>query len=89
MLQKKFEGLYSDRVNADVREQKRLKTTINHEETRKETVMKNLSVQYKGMAETYEEKTFIKIMKGPFYNLESLSGIKEDDFIISSEFDLI
>ena len=44
MLQKKFEQLYKDRVNADVREQKRLRTTINNEENRKDTVMKQVSV---------------------------------------------
>lgn len=41
------------------------------------------------MAENYEEKTFIKIMKGPFCTLDSLSGLKEDDFLISAEMDLI
>ena len=44
MLQKKFDALYRDRVKADVREQKRLRATINNEEGRKDTVMKNLSV---------------------------------------------
>jgi hypothetical protein len=28
-------------------------------------------------------------MKGPFYNLDSLQGLKEDDFISAAEQDLI
>lgn len=28
-------------------------------------------------------------MKGPFYNLDSLEGLREDDFINSAEQDLI
>ena len=58
MLEKSLNHLYKDRIKADVREQKRLRTTINNEENRKDTVMKTVSVQYKGMAENYEEKTF-------------------------------
>ena len=29
--------------------------------------MKPGSIQQKGLSETYEEKSFIKMMKGPFY----------------------
>ena len=41
------------------------------------------------MSEKYEEKTFIKMMKGPFYNLESREGLRDDDFANTAEWDLI
>jgi hypothetical protein len=40
MLQKKFDGLFSDRCNADVKELKRLKKIVDREEKRKEHVLK-------------------------------------------------
>jgi hypothetical protein len=41
------------------------------------------------LGETYEEKSFIKMMKGPFYQLDSKDGLKEDDFVTCAEKDLI
>lgn len=40
MLQKKFDGLFGERCNADSKEQKRLKKLIEKEEKRKEQVLK-------------------------------------------------
>lgn len=41
------------------------------------------------MGETYEEKSLIKMMKGPFYQHASLDGIKEDEFANCAVQDLI
>ena len=34
----------------------------------------------KGLHETYDEKNYLKLMKGPFYSYYSRSGIGYDDF---------
>jgi hypothetical protein len=41
------------------------------------------------LSETYEDKSFIKMMKGPFYQLDSREGLKNDDFVTCAEEDLI
>ena len=41
------------------------------------------------MGETYEEKSLIKMMKGPFYQYASLEGIQEDNFVNCAVQDLI
>lgn len=43
----------------------------------------------KGIGETYDEKSLIKMMKGPFFQMISMSGIKDDDFVTSFTQDLI
>ena len=51
--------------------------------------MKNELINKKGIGETYEEKSFIKMMKGPFYQMESKDNLKFDDFSNCADFDLI
>jgi len=89
MLFKKFESIYQDRASADNKEQKRLKKLIDKEERRKAQALKSGSLVQKGVQETYEEKTFIKMMRGPFFQLDSREGLKEDDFVHCNEQDLI
>jgi hypothetical protein len=67
MLFKKFESIYNERASADNKEQKRLKKLIEKEEKRKAAAIKPGNIVQKGLSETYEEKSFIKMMKGPFY----------------------
>jgi hypothetical protein len=67
MLMKKFESIYQDRANADPKEQKRLKKLIEKEDKRRAMAMKYGNIAQKGLSETYEEKSFIKMMKGPFF----------------------
>ena len=67
MLYKKFDSIYADRAHADNKEQKRLKKLIEKEDKRRAAALKGGNVAQKGLSETYEEKSFIKMMKGPFY----------------------
>ena len=43
----------------------------------------------KNVSETYDEKNYLKLMKGPFYALESKAGQVEDDFAHCVSRDLI
>jgi len=85
MLTKKFESIFSERCSADNREQKHLSKIIEKEEKRKAAIMEAGSLANKGLSETYEEKTVIKMVKGPFYQLDSKEGIKEDNFVTCAE----
>ena len=67
MLSKKFDAIFNERASSDNKEQKRLKKIIEKEERRKNNAQKAGNITQKGLAETYEEKSFIKMMKGPFY----------------------
>mmetsp|Transcript_9737 Transcript_9737/g.9476 ORF Transcript_9737/g.9476 Transcript_9737/m.9476 type:complete len:279 (-) Transcript_9737:2744-3580(-) len=89
MLNKKFGNFFSDRCSADNKEQKRLKKVIDKEEKRVQSLFKPGNVQQKGLSETYEEKSFIKMVKGPYYQLESRLGMHDDDFIFCAEQDII
>ena len=51
--------------------------------------MKHGHISPKGLKETYEEKSFVKMMRGPFSSLDSKDGLKEDNFYVSAEQDLI
>lgn len=58
-------------------------------EKEKRQVMKHAPIASKGLKETYEDKPFIKMMRGPFCALDSKDGLREDNFYISDEQDLI
>ncbi len=51
--------------------------------------MKPGSITQKGLKETYEDKSFVRMMRGPFCSLDSREGLREDDFYTSYEQDLI
>ena len=51
--------------------------------------MKPSSITQKGLHETYEDKSFVKMMRGPFCALDSREGLKKDDFYNCYEQDLI
>ena len=89
MLFKKFDSIYQDRANADNKEQKRLKKLIDKEDRKKAQTTKSGTLVQKGAQETYEEKSFIKMMRGPYFQLDSREGMKEDDFVTCAEQDLI
>lgn len=54
---------------------------MEREETRKKSIRNSDPLNTKGVGETYEEKSLIKMMLGPFYKLISKDGIKDDHFI--------
>jgi hypothetical protein len=89
MLIKKFETLYPENLNADENDLKRIDKVVEREEQRKKQVRTAEPLNTKGVGETYEEKSLIKMMKGPFYQHASLVGIAEDDFVNSATQDLI
>ena len=41
------------------------------------------------MTENFDEKNYLKLMRGPFYNMMSREGSREDDFITCTTKDLI
>lgn len=81
MLSKKFETLYTENLNADENDLKRLDKVAEREEQRKRQVRTAEPLNTKGVGETYEEKSLIKMMKGPFYQFASRDGLSEDDFV--------
>ena len=89
MLFKKFEAIFTDRAAADNKEQMRLKKLIEKEDKRRLLAMKHATIALKGLSETHEEKSFIKMMRGPFYQLDSRDGLQQDHFETCAEGDLI
>lgn len=89
MLQKKFETIYRDRVTADLQEQRRWQGIYEGLEKEKRVATKHGLISQKGLKETYEEKSFVKMMRGPFCHLDSREGLKEDNFYNCAEQDLI
>jgi hypothetical protein len=89
MLHKKFETLFRDRVAADQSEQRRWQGILEGVIKDKSATMKHGHISQKGLKETYEEKSFVKMMRGPFSALDSKDGLKEDNFYVSAEQDLI
>lgn len=71
MLQKKFETLYRDRIAADSTEQYRWKGILEGVEKEKRQAFKPAPIASKGLKETYEDKSFIRMMRGPFCSLDS------------------
>ena len=41
------------------------------------------------MTENFDEKNYLKLMRGPFYNMMSRTGSREDDFASCTTHDLI
>ena len=89
MLVKKFETLYTENLNADENDLKRIEKIVEREEQRKKQVRTAEALHTKGVGETHEEKSLIKMMKGPFYQYASLEGIQEDNFVNCAVQDLI
>lgn len=89
MLTKKFETLYTENLNAEEADIKRIEKAVEKEETRKKQVRVAEPLNSKGVGETYEERSIIKMMKGPFYKMISKDGILVDDFSKCAQQDLI
>jgi hypothetical protein len=89
MLHKKFETLHRDHTQADTNEQRRWAALVDGVEKDKRAAMKPGPIAQKGLKETYEDKSFIKMMRGPFSGLESREGLREDNFYTCAEEDLI
>jgi polynucleotide 5'-kinase involved in rRNA processing len=89
MLTKKFESMYTDALNMDEQEEKRIENVVEKEDARVQQVKHHEHLTSKGIFEKYEEKQFIKAIQGPFYGLTSKDGCIEDDYVNSNMQDLI
>lgn len=89
MLQKKFETLFRERASAEASDQRRWQGILEGVEKDRRNVMKPANIAQKGLKETYEDKSFVKMMRGPFCALDSREGLREDDFYTCAEQDLI
>jgi hypothetical protein len=85
MLQKKFESLFRDRIQADSTEQRRWQGVLDGVEKEKRQAMKPGHISQKGLKETFEDKSFVKMMRGPFCGLDSREGMRADDFYTCAE----
>ena len=47
------------------------------------------SITSKNLTENFDEKNYLKLMRGPFYNMISREGSREDDFVSCTTRDLI
>lgn len=91
MLSFKFQTFWtqklSDKQPPD--EKARDTKTYEQEKQRKDAAFAKDSLVSKNVTETYDEKNYLKLMKGPFYNLISREGSREDDFVNCTTRDLI
>lgn len=85
MLNKKFEGMYTEALNADESDKTRINDVVSREETRRAKAKVADSFNQKGVYQTYDEKNIIKMLKGPFYQLISQGGIKDDNFLACAQ----
>jgi hypothetical protein len=89
MLQKKFETLYTESLNADEADITRMNKTADKEALRAKNVRNAEPLNTKGVSETFQPKSIIKMNKGPFYKLMSKDGLVEDCFDTCPQRDLI
>lgn len=90
MLQKKFETLFTVKLQGDeeyatARDNK----VYDIEKARKRNARIREAITSKGMAETHEGKDFLRLMRGPFYQLISQEGPREDLYDCMGTQDLI
>lgn len=71
MLNKKFEGMYTEALNQDDGDKTRVTELVSREEARRAKAKISDSFNQKGVYQTYDEKNIIKMIKGPFYQLIS------------------
>ena len=85
MLAKKFETIYTDILQGDESDLKRIDKLVEKEEIRKKKCRLQETLSTKAVAETYEEKHIIKAMMGPFFKSISKQGLKEDEFVTCAQ----
>ena len=90
MIQKKFETIFTKKLQGDD-SAFTLRDDLVYTEELTRKMMQNLSepLVNKGLTENFEDKTFIRNLQGPFYQLISQQGPKDDDFHTICTQDLI
>jgi len=90
MLQKKYESFFTVKLQGDSETAvERDEEIFKNERERRKAARKAEKLKAKGLWETFDSKDFLKVIKGPFYKLQSKQGPCEDDFEKCGSQDLI
>ena len=91
MLSFKFQMFWTAKVSGkqNAQEKQRDEKIFESEQQRKTAALLKDSLTSKNLTEKFNEKNYLKLMRGPFYNLISKEGSREDDFINCTTRDLI
>ena len=90
MLQKKYESFFTIKLQGDTEVAvERDEKIFELERNRRKLTRINELLTSKCLFETFDAKDFLKVIKGPFYKLQSKSGPTEDDFGKCATSDLI
>ena len=91
MLSYKFQAFWtqkiSDKQSPD--EKMRDEKTYESEQTRKTAALFKDNLVSKNLTENFDEKNYLKLMRGPFYSMISREGSREDNFVNCTTHDLI
>jgi len=81
MLQKKYESFFTIKLQGDTETAvERDEQTFREERERRKKSRKADPLTSKGLWETFDSKDFLKVIRGPFYKLQSKAGPQEDEF---------
>jgi hypothetical protein len=90
MLQKKYESFFTIKLQGDAATAvERDEKIFELERNRRKLTRIIEPLTSKGLAENFDSKDFLKVIKGPFYKLQSKNGPSEDDFEKCGSNDLI
>ena len=91
MMSFKFQTYWTNKISdkQEPYEKQRDEKTYESEKQRKQAALLKDSLTSKNLTENFDEKNYLKLMRGPFYNMMSRSGSREDDFANCTMHDLI
>ena len=91
MLSFKFQEFWTQKLSdkQSANEKQRDEKTYESEKQRRSAAVLKDSLTSKNLTENFDEKNYLKLMRGPFYNLISRDGSREDDFVNCTTHDLI
>jgi hypothetical protein len=90
MLQKKYESFFTIKLQGDSEAAvERDEETFKQERERRKLSRKDDALTGKGLWENFDGKEYLKIIRGPFYKLQSKAGPSEDTFETCATQDLI
>ena len=91
MMSFKFQFFWTEKITdkQSAVDKQRDEKTYEAEKQRKKAAELKDSLTSKNLTENFDEKNYLKLMKGPFYNLMSRNGSSEDDFVNCATYDLI
>ena len=91
MLSYKFQTFWTNKISEKqtAEEKQRDEKTYESEQTRKTAALYKDKITSKNLTENFDEKNYLKLMRGPFYSLISQHGSRNDDFVTCTTQDLI